>query len=664
MGKEIDLLKFVKCNDIEKVQKLLIPSRRHDSSNAKSRKDREVLERDRNRLLDLRWKEKINHVNINCHEDDTGYTPLILAVLNGNRELAMLLIHFNADVNARDNKGNTALHVATFNGRSDMIELLLQCGAEVDTFNHDRNTPVHIACQNCIPGTKFILLKLLRAQPDLLAKNKDGATPFDLSAQYGRIDAVALLLDHEPAFRTSSRAFIDSCIRGHKDVVRLMLDYGIDPDIEDPYHNSCGLHEACRFLRIDVVTLLISHGADPEKFNSKEESVKTILASYPAEKIDVLLRIFEEWKGKPKLRPRFCDTNSNGEDTQDIKALYPLLKNDVLWTKLQTSYCNSWMKSSPHTNLLDKFSKPEEKPRKSYKNVYSSLSGTMHWLVVASVKTILASYPAEKIDVLLRIFEEWKGKPKLRPRFCDTNSNGEDTQDIKALYPLLKNDVLWTKLQTSYCNSWMKSSPHTNLLDNDPCTLCVIPCKFSSFVIFDFGRPFILSGIRILGWDSDQMPKRCQLQKAEGLDGPWETVRIFICKMQGSKDPLKPGEPQEYHGFKETSQYWKLLIKDNHGGDIISLHSIHFYGVDPSVIEFFENLDMAYCSTAFIEKGFNRKEDLTKITTAIVNELVDNEEDRWKLLEAVGQERKIVSRLKRRSELDVMFSELQQMLHI
>ncbi|XP_023223560.1 ankyrin repeat domain-containing protein 27-like [Centruroides sculpturatus] len=161
----------------------------------------------------------------------------------------MLLIHFNADVNARDNKGNTALHVATFNGRSDMIELLLQCGAEVDTFNHDRNTPVHIACQNCIPGTKFILLKLLRAQPDLLAKNKDGATPFDLSAQYGRIDAVALLLDHEPAFRTSSRAFIDSCIRGHKDVVRLMLDYGIDPDIEDPYHNSCGLHEACRFLR-------------------------------------------------------------------------------------------------------------------------------------------------------------------------------------------------------------------------------------------------------------------------------------------------------------------------------------------------------------------------------------------------------------------------------
>lgn len=552
MGKETDLLKYVKSNDVEKVQKLLIPIRRNDLSSPKSRKDRELLERDRNRLLDLRWKERISHVNINCHEDDTGYTPLILAVLNGNRELAMLLIHFSADVNARDNKGNTALHVATFNGRSDMIELLLQCGAEVDTFNYDRNTPVHIACQNCIPGTKFILLKLLRAQPDLLAKNKDGATPFDLSAQYGRIDAVALLLDHEPAFRNSSRAFVDACIRGHKNVVRLMLDYNIDPNVEDPYHNSCGLHEACRFLRVDVVELLISHGADPEHFNNKGESVKTILASYPA----------------------------------------------------------------------------------------------------------------EKIDSLLKIFEEWKEKPKLRPMFCDTNSNGDEDQEIKALYPLLKNDISWTKLNIAYCNAWMKSNPHTNLLDDDPCTLCVIPCKFSSFVIFDFGRPFTLSGIRLLGWDSEQMPKRCQLQKAEGLEGPWETVRIFTCKMQGSKDPLKSGEPQEYHGFKETAQYWKLLVKDNHGGDIISFHSIHFYGVDTAVIEFFQKLDMLYCSTTFIEKGFNRKEDLTKITRDIADELIVNEEDRWKLLEAVGLERKIVSRLKRRSELDVMFSELQQMLHI
>lgn len=30
-----------------------------------------------------RIKLKLHHVNINCHEDGTGYTPLIIAVLNG-----------------------------------------------------------------------------------------------------------------------------------------------------------------------------------------------------------------------------------------------------------------------------------------------------------------------------------------------------------------------------------------------------------------------------------------------------------------------------------------------------------------------------------------------------------------------------------------------------
>ena len=30
-----------------------------------------------------RIRLKLSHVNLDCHEEDTGYTPLIIAVLNG-----------------------------------------------------------------------------------------------------------------------------------------------------------------------------------------------------------------------------------------------------------------------------------------------------------------------------------------------------------------------------------------------------------------------------------------------------------------------------------------------------------------------------------------------------------------------------------------------------
>ncbi|XP_022236159.1 ankyrin repeat and SAM domain-containing protein 1A-like, partial [Limulus polyphemus] len=166
---------------------------------------------------------------------------------------------------------NTALHIATFSGKSELLELLIKDGAEVDSVNNDKNSPTHIACQNSTDGNKFVLLKLLKAAPDVLLENKEGQTPFDLAAQYNRIDAVALLLDYEPSFRKANRAFVGACIRGHKDIVQLMLDHGMDPSHVDPDLGTSGFHESCRYLRYDVTALLIQYGGDTVRLNNKLE---------------------------------------------------------------------------------------------------------------------------------------------------------------------------------------------------------------------------------------------------------------------------------------------------------------------------------------------------------------------------------------------------------
>ncbi|XP_022236164.1 ankyrin repeat and MYND domain-containing protein 2-like [Limulus polyphemus] len=104
MGRDHDLLKHVKHNDIDKVQKLLTCHKKHHHPTA-VKGDGEALQKERDVLLDLQKKESVSHVDINCHEPNTGSTPLILATLNGNQDLCSLLLHFGADVNATDSKG-------------------------------------------------------------------------------------------------------------------------------------------------------------------------------------------------------------------------------------------------------------------------------------------------------------------------------------------------------------------------------------------------------------------------------------------------------------------------------------------------------------------------------------------------------------------------------
>jgi hypothetical protein len=67
--------------------------------------------------------------------DMKGFTPLILAAYNDQKEVVDFLLSHGADINAQDAAGNTALMGVCFKGYKDIAKKLLDAGADVNIRN-------------------------------------------------------------------------------------------------------------------------------------------------------------------------------------------------------------------------------------------------------------------------------------------------------------------------------------------------------------------------------------------------------------------------------------------------------------------------------------------------------------------------------------------------
>ncbi|KAL4227134.1 hypothetical protein ACF0H5_015107 [Mactra antiquata] len=353
--KDSDILKTVKDNNRQKLLKYLSPEKGLGSIKRFGVEENQSIPGGRIRL-------KLKHVNVDCHEDETGYTPLIIAVLNGNKDIVEDLIFHSADVDEQDVKGNTALHMSVFGGKIELVDILFQYKAKVNVQNSDGNTPLHIACQTDTDNRVHIMLKLLQKNGDHTLCNKDKKTPLDVAAMFGKTDAVSVLLDHDHNLEDSKRkstlsntlALVEAAMRGYKEVVEMFLDYGYDANVVDTNKDTTALIEAVRFVRFQVVESLLKYGARTDVQNSKCESPESLVETYlPKPVADKMRQMFDDYKKSGATEtPRFLKILSRGTSLQGIKD-YPNLPNDKLWTKNNPDYCNSCTPNAPNTNILD-----------------------------------------------------------------------------------------------------------------------------------------------------------------------------------------------------------------------------------------------------------------------------------------------------------------------
>ncbi|EAQ93305.1 hypothetical protein CHGG_01540 [Chaetomium globosum CBS 148.51] len=207
-------------------------------------------------------------------KDELGRSPLHIAALAGDDELAKLLIRSLADVNLGDMRGGTALHVAAANGEEGIVRLLIANGANMDAADMDGLTPVYAAAAQ---KQEAIASLLLESGANKNAADHQGSTLLHIAASREDEAVITLLLDygadqdavndkHQTPLHTASAT-------NNAAITRLLIDSGANTEAADE-DGQTPLHIVATAMDSIVAELLLDKGADTE---ARDHEGRTLL---------------------------------------------------------------------------------------------------------------------------------------------------------------------------------------------------------------------------------------------------------------------------------------------------------------------------------------------------------------------------------------------------
>jgi hypothetical protein len=109
-------------------------------------------------------------MSVNARQPGSGSTPLNMAAVFGQTDVAKLLLKKGADVSIANRDGNTALHIASFFAYEELVELLLEKGASVNVKSGRGETPLDVVSAQWSPqleGTYRAIGDMIGVELDL-----------------------------------------------------------------------------------------------------------------------------------------------------------------------------------------------------------------------------------------------------------------------------------------------------------------------------------------------------------------------------------------------------------------------------------------------------------------------------------------------------------------
>lgn len=202
-----------------------------------------------------------------------GRTPLHWAASHGHEGIIRILLDYKADVAAANVTKRTALQEALRGRNVEVARLLIDNGAPLVSHDDEGWTPLHeAASKGCLEIQRILVDKGVDIDAVTTDRNIwhnprfSHATPLLLAANGGHPACVRHLMNHGANIKAvnagGEMAIHTGAVDGRINIVRMMLDAGVDIETRDLRFNETPLLKAASTGRSAVIMLLLERGAD------------------------------------------------------------------------------------------------------------------------------------------------------------------------------------------------------------------------------------------------------------------------------------------------------------------------------------------------------------------------------------------------------------------
>lgn len=186
---------------------------------------------------------------------------LLRAAAEGDPDSVAMALRHGADLETRDERRRTPLLLAVTEDRVAVARLLVAMGADPDAVDDQQDTPWLVTG---VTGSVPMLEALLPADPDLTITNRYGGVSVIPASERGHVEYVRRVvqtpIDVDHVNDLGWTALLEAVVLGdggpaHQEIVRILLDAGADPSIEDNDGNTA-LENARRLGHDEIARIL------------------------------------------------------------------------------------------------------------------------------------------------------------------------------------------------------------------------------------------------------------------------------------------------------------------------------------------------------------------------------------------------------------------------
>ncbi|PSN45791.1 hypothetical protein C0J52_10757 [Blattella germanica] len=228
----------------------------------------------------------------NCSIDMTnneGVTPLMGAALEGNEQVAIVLLKHGANPHIIDKSGNNVMHYVALRNIVCLVKLLLESGCEIDISNGEGVTPLMRAVAM---GNKEVAITLLQYGANPHAKDKSGSCVMHYAVERNIPELIETLMNFKCDVNCSNTEGVTPLMKaatfGREEVVVKLLHLGAKADAKDKFGNSVMHYVAVRNVP-GLVDLLLESECTIDRSNN--EGVTPLLRAVSMDNEEVAMKL-------------------------------------------------------------------------------------------------------------------------------------------------------------------------------------------------------------------------------------------------------------------------------------------------------------------------------------------------------------------------------------